>query len=133
MAALRTRASLHPPGRCLVLTSGNVARAASVSQATVWAVLTGKRLVRGELRRRALAAVEAMGCHPDEVARGLKTRRSGVIGVVIPHLHAYTWNLIIAGVEEVLAQHGYQMILRQADEDYQREYRVLDLLHRRQV
>ena len=116
-----------------MVTSRNLARSASASQAAVWAVPTSKHFVQGELRRRVLVAGEAMDCHPDEVARGLKTRRNGIIGVVIPNLHAYTWNPIIAGVEEVLAQHGYQMILRQADEDYQRENRVLDLLHRRQV
>lgn len=116
-----------------MITSRDVARTAGVSQATVWAVLSGKRFVSDDLRRRVLAAVEELGYHPDEVARSLKTRRSGVVGVVIPTLGAHTWNLVLAGVEGVLSLHGLNMILCHADEDYQRERSVLDLLHRRRV
>lgn len=116
-----------------MVTSRDVARVAGVSQATVWAVLSGKRFVSDELRARVLSAVEKLGYHPDEVARSLKTRRSGVVGVVIPTLGAPTWNLILAGVEEVLTRHGFNMILCHADEDYQRERQVLSLLRRRRV
>ncbi len=116
-----------------MITSRDVARLAGVSQATVWAVLSGKRFVSGDLRARVMAAVEELGYQPDEVARGLKTRRSGVVGVVIATLTAPTWNLILTGVEEVLAKHGLNMILCHADEDYRRERLALDLLHRRRV
>lgn len=114
-------------------TSRDVARVAGVSQATVWAVLSGKRFVREELRARVLAAVEVLDYQPNELARGLKTRQSGVVGVVIPTLTSPTWNLVLSGVEEVLARYGLTMVLSHADEDYQLERQVLNVLRRRRA
>ncbi len=114
-------------------TSRDVARVAGVSQATVWAVLSGKKYVSEELRTRVLAAVAELDYHPDELARGLKTRQSGAVGVVIPTLSSPTWNLVLVGIEETLARHGLTMILSHANEDYQLERQVLGVLRRRRV
>lgn len=114
-------------------TSRDVARVAGVSQATVWAVLSGKKFVSEDLRNRVLAAVAELDYQTDELARGLKTRQSGTVGVVIPTLTSPTWNLVLVGVEETLAEHGLTMLLSHANEDYQLERHVLGVLRRRRV
>ncbi|MGE5618107.1 MAG: LacI family DNA-binding transcriptional regulator [Sphingomonadaceae bacterium] len=114
-------------------TSRDVARMARVSQATVWAVLSGKKYVSEDLRKRVLAAVAELDYQTDELARGLKTRQSGTVGVVIPTLTSPTWNLVLVGVEETLAGNGLTMILSHANEDYQLERHVLGVLRRRRV
>ncbi|MGP9537261.1 LacI family DNA-binding transcriptional regulator [Brachybacterium sp. AOP43-C2-M15] len=65
-------------------TSQDVARLAGVSQSTVSYVLTGTRSISEETRRRVEAAVQELGYHPNSGARTLRSRRSGVIGLMVP-------------------------------------------------
>lgn len=67
------------------VTSGDVARRAGVSQATVSVVLNGARSnirVSDATRERVVAAAAAMGYTPHLAARALRRQRSGVIGFV---------------------------------------------------
>ena len=62
----------------------DVARACNLSAMTVSSVLNGKAgEASEETRARVLQAVEELGYHPNEVARGLARRRMDTIGVVV--------------------------------------------------
>lgn len=114
-------------------TSRDVARRAGVSQATVWAVLSGKKFVSEELRVRVLAAVAELDYQPNDLARSLKTGHTGAVGVIVPTLSSPTWNLNLSGVQQILSGHGLTMILAHSGEDYQLERQALAALRRRRV
>lgn len=65
-------------------TSRDVARVAGVAQSTVSYVLTGKRPISEETRRRVQDAIEQLTYHPNAGARALASQRSSVIGLVTP-------------------------------------------------
>jgi DNA-binding LacI/PurR family transcriptional regulator len=65
-------------------TIGDVARRAGVSQSTVSYVLSGKRSISQETRRRVLAAIDDLGYHPHAGARALASNRSNVIALMMP-------------------------------------------------
>jgi DNA-binding LacI/PurR family transcriptional regulator len=65
-------------------TSKDVARVAGVSQSTVSYVLTGKRPISEETRRRVLDAIERLTYEPNAGARALASQRTSVIGLVVP-------------------------------------------------
>ena len=65
-------------------TIGDVARQAGVSPSTVSYVLSGKRTISEQTRRRVLAAVDVLGYHPHAGARALASNRSNVIALVMP-------------------------------------------------
>jgi DNA-binding LacI/PurR family transcriptional regulator len=65
------------------VTSREVAELASVSRSAVSRCFTPGASIAPETRRRILAAAEALGYRPNAFARGLNTRRSGLIGVVV--------------------------------------------------
>jgi DNA-binding LacI/PurR family transcriptional regulator len=62
----------------------DVARHAGVSPSTVSYVLSGKRSISAETRRRVLASVQALGYRPHAGARALASSRSNVIALVVP-------------------------------------------------
>src|ERR1700731_688865 len=64
-------------------TMRHVAMLAGVSIATVSAVINGTAAVRPERKKRVLDAMTALNYFPDAIARGLKTRKSNAIGVII--------------------------------------------------
>src|ERR1700754_4034249 len=65
-------------------TLADVARHARVAQSTVHYVLSGKRPISDDTRRRVERAIEELGYHPHAGARALPTRGSGVLVLVHP-------------------------------------------------
>lgn len=64
-----------------------LARMAGVSAGTVSRALAGKELVNKETRERIQALAREHGFRPNQMARRLRTQKTGVIGVVIPLGH----------------------------------------------
>ncbi|AGZ43732.1 LacI family DNA-binding transcriptional regulator [Actinoplanes friuliensis] len=67
-----------------MVTSRDVARLAGVSQSTVSYVMSGRRSISPETRRRVEAAIEELAFQPNAGARALKSQRTQVIGLVVP-------------------------------------------------
>lgn len=62
----------------------DIAKKAGVSRATVSRVINQERYVSQEIRERVMSIIEAENFQPNLAARALVTRRSEIIGVVIP-------------------------------------------------
>ena len=62
----------------------DVAKRAGVALSTVSYALTGTRPVSEATRQRIFAAMEELGYHPNLMARSLSTKRSRIIGLLIP-------------------------------------------------
>jgi len=67
-----------------VFTSRDVARLANVSQSTVSYVMSGRRPISEETRKRVQAAIEQLTYQPNAGARALASQRTQVVGLVVP-------------------------------------------------
>ena len=94
-----------------MVTSHDVARAAGVSQATVSRVLSGSPNVSPATRDRVLEALRATGYTPNLVARAMRTRRTGTVGVVVASITNPFYPEVIEAVAEELASRDCRMIL----------------------
>jgi len=65
----------------------DVAEKAGVSVATVSRVINNEKYVNEDLRRYVLKIVNDMGYQPDGIARGLRTKSTNVISLVIPDIN----------------------------------------------
>ncbi|MDA8309940.1 MAG: LacI family DNA-binding transcriptional regulator [Actinomycetota bacterium] len=81
--------------------------------------------------RRVRAAAEELGYVPDLLARSLRTRRSGLVGVVIPDLTNPVLAPIVQGVEEKLRSAGFGCLLADTDNDPTREKAAIEELQAR--
>ena len=97
--------------------SGDVARLAGVSRATVSAVVNGNKFVSDDLRVRVEQAIAQLGYRPDGIARSLKSSRTATIGLVIPSIESHFWAPVVRGAEAVLAESGYRLVLANTDEE----------------
>jgi DNA-binding LacI/PurR family transcriptional regulator len=66
-----------------VVTSRDVARVAGVSQSTVSYVMSGRRSISAETRKRVLDAIEQLTYQPNAGARALASQRTHVVGLVV--------------------------------------------------
>lgn len=113
----------------------DVADAAGVHPATASRALnpTTRGLVNADTARRVIKVAESLGYRPNPIARGLKTAKSGTIGVVIPDLTNPLFPPIVRGIEEILEPAGYSGLIVNTDNDPNRERLQIESLRSRQV
>lgn len=115
------------------VTVRDVAERANVSISTVSRVLTGNARVSPELRERVIAAVEELGYRPNALARGLRLRRTAVIGLLLPDISNPFFGQLARVVEEAANKRGYAILLCNSQNNRERELQYLDLLRSQQV
>lgn len=114
-------------------TISDVAQKASVSIATVSRVLNKASNVRPTLQRRVLEAAAELNFRPDSLAQGMRSNKTGVIGVVVPNLQNPLSSEAIVGIEEELTRLGYTQFLANSRYDRLREEKILKEFSRRRV
>src|SRR5260370_11178852 len=115
------------------ITIKDVAIHASVSVATVSAVMNENKYVSPELAQRVRESIAALGYKRNNFARGLKTQISHNIGLIVPDITNPFYTNIARGVEDVANAHNYSLILGNTDEDPEKEKKYLQLLESKQA
>jgi len=93
----------------------DVAKRAGVSIATVSKMINGGNVL--EDNRIAIEqAIEELNYRVNVVARGMKTRRSMTVGVLIPSLADYYGVSVLSSIDRELYHHGYSAIICDYDE-----------------
>ena len=88
-----------------------VAERAGVSVATVSRVVNKSGFVAPPLQKVVMEAMEALRYHPSAVARGLRTRETRSIGVLVPQLSQPFFSSLAYAIERTLFGHGYRAFL----------------------
>ncbi len=115
------------------ITMADVAREAGVSLMTVSRVVNNKGDVSLKTREAVQAAIEKLGYRPSLIARGLVTKRTGTLGLVIPDNANPFFSEVARAAENVAYAEGYNVFLCNTEEDVQRELAVLQSLEEKQV
>jgi LacI family gluconate utilization system Gnt-I transcriptional repressor len=89
----------------------DVAAMAKLSTITVSRALRQPGKVAPETRARIMAAVEALGYIPNLAASSLASQRSGIVAVIVPTLSNSIFAATVQGLSDVVAQHGYQLLV----------------------
>ena len=110
----------------------DVARDAGLGVGTVSRYLNDKP-VTTENRLRIAQSIKKLGYERNELARGLKTNRSFVIGVVIPDLTDIFATMLVQTIEQVAYDHGFNTITCDSRGDDNLEREKIKLLVRRDV
>jgi DNA-binding LacI/PurR family transcriptional regulator len=107
------------------VTIKDIAKALGVSTSTVSRALRDSYEISPETKQLVLDCAEKLNYHPNPIALSLKEKRSRSIGVVVCEIANNFFSQIINGIESISYDRGYNVIISQSHESYERE--VMDL------
>jgi LacI family transcriptional regulator len=99
------------------VTIRDVARAASVSVATVSRVLNDSGPVRQDTQRRIRKVVERLHYSPHGAARSLITRKTNTLGVLLPDVYGEFFSELIRGIDSSAREFGYHVLVSGSHSD----------------
>jgi LacI family transcriptional regulator len=117
----------------VTVTIYDVAREAGVSMATVSRVVNNNPNVKPQTRKKVFEAIERLGYRPNAVARGLASKKTTTVGVVIPDISNTIFSEVARGIEDIANMYHYNIILCNADKKKEKEIRVINTLLEKQV
>jgi len=84
-------------------------------------------------RKKVWEAVEALNYRPSSAARALRTRRSQLLALVLPHLQTSYHPLLAAAVQKAAKQKNFDIIIYTTQNDFQAEKDLLNTVLSRDV
>jgi len=116
------------------VTIGKVSQVAGVSKTTISRYLNGKYEHMSEkTRTRIEAVIKELDYRPSPVARGLKSHKSGLIGVIVSDITNPVTAQLIKGIMDCATAEGYQVIAASSDENPVKEREYIQSMTDRQV
>lgn len=111
----------------------DVAREARVSMATVSRVINGTAVVKDETKKRVQDAIAQLSYRPNAVARGLASKRTRTIGVIVPDVSTAFVSEMVRGIEDIATMYDYHIILVNSDAQVDREVSLVGTMWEKQV
>lgn len=106
----------------------DVARLAGVSKNTVSRYLNERGYISDKTRRAIASAIDELHYQPNQIARSLYTRRTNLVGLVIPNVEHPFFAAVTSRIEDELDSRGYKMILCNTLHSTRKERQYIDML-----
>ncbi|HZG73505.1 MAG TPA: catabolite control protein A, partial [Chondromyces sp.] len=111
----------------------DVAREANVSMATVSRVVNGNPNVKPATRKKVMEVIERLGYRPNAVARGLASKKTTTVGVIIPDISNIFFAELARGIEDIATMYKYNIILSNSDQNKEKELHLINTMLGKQV
>lgn len=108
----------------------DVAQRACVGVGTVSRMLNGSGYVAEETRKKIEVAMKELNYTPNELARNLYHKRTGIIAVLVPNVSNPFFAEFVDYVEAELYEAGFKMMLCNTVKERNAELEYLDMLNR---
>lgn len=111
----------------------DVAREAGVSMATVSRVVNGNPNVKPSTRKKVTDVIDRLNYRPNAVARGLASKKTTTVGVIIPDVTNLYFSSLARGIDDIASMYNYNIIQANSDGDSKKEIKVLNTILAQQV
>lgn len=115
------------------VTIKDIAKALGLSTSTVSRALRDSYEISPETKKLVLEYAEKIKYHPNPIALSLKERRSRSIGVIVAEIANSFFSQSIDGIESIAYNNGYNVIISQTRESFDRELINLNYLTSRSI
>lgn len=115
------------------VTIKDIAKALGLSTSTVSRALRDSYEISPETKKLVIEYAEKINYHPNPIALSLKERRSRSIGVMVCEIANSFFSQSINGIESIAYNNGYNVIIAQSRESFEREMMNLQFLTSRSI
>lgn len=109
-----------------------IAQMSGVAKSTV-----SRYLNQGSVSEKTAEKIEKViqdtGYTPNQFAQSLKAKKTKIIGVIIPRLNSNAMSETLLGIDDVLQEQGFQMIISNTNQSIEREIESIESLARQKV
>lgn len=111
----------------------DVAEQAGVSMATVSRVVNGNPNVKAATRKKVMKVIEDLDYRPNAVARGLASKRTTTVGVILPDINNAFFASLSTGINDIALMYHYDILLATAEGEKDRDVSVFQSMLAKQV
>lgn len=115
------------------ITIKDIAKALGLSSSTVSRALRDSYEISPKTKERVLLYAKEYNYSPNPIALSLKEKRSSSIGVLVSEIANSFFSQVINGIESVAQENGYNVIIAQSKEDFNKEVSSIQYLASRSV
>jgi LacI family transcriptional regulator len=110
----------------------DIAQKLNISSATVSRALKDDPVVSKKTRKKIFELAEEMGYRSNLFARNLRQKQTNTIGVIVHELNSTFITSVLAGIEKITTEAGYDLIIAHSSESYTKEIaNAKNLFHKR--
>jgi LacI family transcriptional regulator len=110
-----------------------IAKIAKVSKRTVTRAINNQYGISEKTKEKILNIIKRHNYRPSSIARALSTKKTKVLGLIIPENEDPFFARLIKAVEEVADKNSYSIILMNTFKDYKKELKNISLCIEKQV
>lgn len=103
------------------ITIYDIAKTLNISPATVSRGLRDHPAINRKTKKKILDMAKEMGYRSNTFASSLRLKRTNTIGVIVHRLDSYFVAMVLAGMEKVASESGYNLIMSQSLESAAKE------------
>jgi len=115
------------------VTIHDIAQEAKVSISTVSRVINNTKEVSPEIKKRVYDVIEKYNYKPNQIARSLVTRKTGMIAFIVSSISNTVFGALTKGIESVCQQWDYTLIVCESGGTFENEKKLLRALNNRQI
>lgn len=110
------------------VTIQDIARELKTTPSTISRALNGSTRISEDKRKEVLRVAKKLGYRRNHVASSLRSGKSNVMGVVVPFIDSAFFSSIIRGIEEAVDERGFNIMICQSHDNYEREVKCVETL-----
>ncbi len=99
----------------------DIARELGVSPSTVSRALKDHPDISPHTKQQVRELVEKLNYRPNLIALSLRNQKTNIIGVIVPEIVHFFFSTVISGIDESATDAGYNVMIFQSNESYERE------------
>ena len=103
------------------VTIKDLAKQLGISASTVSRALKDHPDISPETKKAVNDLAEQLNYQPNTIALSLRQSKTNTIGVIIPEIAHFFFSTVVSGIEDIAYSNGYNVIITQSNESYDKE------------
>ena len=110
------------------ITIKDIANILGITPSAVSKALNNHPRISDKTKEAVRKVAQKINYQPNHLASALRKGKSNLVGVIVPRTNSSFFSSVIQNIEEVLNKEGYNIIITQSNESFEKECRNIDTL-----